>query len=90
MHRFFLRALAGSALLACAAQARAQASGTLPEVTVTGNPLGSADLIAPAPRSRVRILTPAALRALVEPRPRGLEEPRATYRTARRIQSLMG
>lgn len=50
MHPFLLRALAGSALLACAAQARAQASGTLPEVTVTGNPLGSTDLIAPATR----------------------------------------
>jgi uncharacterized protein len=50
---------------------------------------GDADLIALAHRSRVRIVTPAALRPLVEPWPRGLEEPRAAYRTARRIQALM-
>lgn len=49
---------------------------------------GDADLIALAPRSRVRILSPAALRALVEPRPRGLEEPRATYRIPRTIHAL--
>ena len=40
---------------------------------------GDADLIALARRSRVRIVTPAALHALVEAGPRGFEEPRATY-----------
>ena len=44
---------------------------------------GDSDLIALAPESRVRIVTPAALRALVEPRPRGFEEPRAVYRVTR-------
>jgi putative PIN family toxin of toxin-antitoxin system len=41
---------------------------------------GDADLIALAPESRVRIVTPAALHSLVEPPPRGLEEPRPMYR----------
>ena len=49
---------------------------------------GDADLIALAPESRIRIVTPAALHALVEPRPRGLEEARARYRVERRIQAL--
>lgn len=48
MQAFLLRAVAGAALLACAAHARAQVTGTLPEVTVTGNPLRSSELIAPA------------------------------------------
>jgi iron complex outermembrane receptor protein len=43
----FLRSLGGAALLACA-HAQAQSTGQLGEVTVTGNPLGSTDLIAPA------------------------------------------
>lgn len=43
----FLRSLGGAALLACA-HAQAQTTGQLGEITVTGNPLGSADLIAPA------------------------------------------
>lgn len=46
MHPFF-RSLGGAALLACA-HAQAQPTGQLGEVTVTGNPLGSSDLIAPA------------------------------------------
>jgi len=50
---------------------------------------GDADLIALAPKSRVRIVTPAALHGLVEPRPRGLEEPRARYSVERRIQALI-
>ena len=43
---------------------------------------GDADLLALAARSRVRILTPAALRMLIAPSPRGLEQPRARYRVA--------
>ena len=42
---------------------------------------GDADLIALAPNSRVPIVTPAALQALVQSRPRGVEEPRATFRS---------
>jgi iron complex outermembrane receptor protein len=49
MTRFPVRAvLAGTTLLACgAALAQAAAGGSLSEVTVTGNPLGSADVAAP-------------------------------------------
>lgn len=50
---------------------------------------GDADLIALAPRSRVRIVTPTALQALVQPRSRGLEEPRAGYFVERSIQALI-
>jgi putative PIN family toxin of toxin-antitoxin system len=50
---------------------------------------GDADLIALAPRSRVRIVSPAALHALVQPRPPGLEEPRARYRVEHRSQALI-
>jgi putative PIN family toxin of toxin-antitoxin system len=48
---------------------------------------GDADLIALAPESRVKIITPTALRALVEPRPRGFEEPRTVYRVGRSSRS---
>lgn len=44
----FLRSLGGAALAACAVHVQAQSSGQLGEVTVTGNPLGSTDLITPA------------------------------------------
>lgn len=47
---------------------------------------GDADLIALAPKSRVRIVTPAALHALIEPRRDSLEEARAGYRVERTIQ----
>jgi putative PIN family toxin of toxin-antitoxin system len=44
---------------------------------------GDADLLALATESRVRIVTPAVLHTLVERRPRGFKEPRATYRIER-------
>jgi len=50
---------------------------------------GDADLIALAPRSRVRIVTPAVLHALVQPPPRGLEEPRPRYRVNPTIGALI-
>jgi putative PIN family toxin of toxin-antitoxin system len=45
---------------------------------------GDADLIALASKSRVRIVTPAALRALIEPRRDRLEEAHAAYRVERK------
>jgi iron complex outermembrane receptor protein len=46
MHSFFTRSLALAAVAGCAAHAQAQSS--LPPVTVTGNPLGAGELVAPA------------------------------------------
>ncbi|MGQ0653130.1 MAG: putative toxin-antitoxin system toxin component, PIN family [Betaproteobacteria bacterium] len=43
---------------------------------------GDADLVELAPKSRVRVVTPAALHALLESA-RGVEQPRARYRVKR-------
>lgn len=48
MNPISLRSLGGFALLACAGHLQAQTGATLRDVTVTANPLGSSELIAPA------------------------------------------
>lgn len=49
MNKLFRRSAVGAAsLCACAAFAQTPPTPTLPEITITGNPLGAPDLIAPA------------------------------------------